>query len=212
MPEDENRLAMGEADRKLLNDIGECIVIDGHIEGSFVYDLINLKEKYPKVREAYNYLSVVYSSQGKKELATNLMHETYDKLPDYFFGKVNKAFHYINQGEHEKVKEIFPSFDLNEILPKREKFHASEVVSFMAVLGRYYLREQNVEVARHCLNIAASLDYHQAGVTVLAEELESLEKNFLKVVQETLEEEFGKEKMAEIFKPKESTINQILDT
>jgi hypothetical protein len=199
-PDDENKLAMAEDDRKLLHNIGECIVNDGDVEISFVKDLLHLKEKYPKVRETYNYLSVIYSTYEEDDKSVSLLLETYEKMPEYFFAKVNMASHYIQKGQHKKITEIFPTFDLHEIFPGKEVFHAAEIVSFLVLLGRYYLREQNLTSAKNCLNIVEDIEYDQSTIDVLAMEIEKFEEFFVKVVKDTILEEVGEDKLTEMFK------------
>jgi tetratricopeptide (TPR) repeat protein len=102
-------------------------------------ELLELIEKYPNVPILYNYLSVAYSRSGQYEKSEAVVRENYRRNPDYLFARLNYAEMCLARGEYTKVAEILEhKFDLKLLYPKRKRFHISEVVNFMGLVGIYF--------------------------------------------------------------------------
>jgi tetratricopeptide (TPR) repeat protein len=102
-------------------------------------ELLELIEQYPDVPILYNYLSVAYSMSGQYEKSEAVVRENYRRNPDYLFARLNYAEMCLARGEYTKVAEILEhKFDLKLLYPKRKRFHISEVVNFMGLVGIYF--------------------------------------------------------------------------
>ena len=113
-----------------------------------IQELLELQKKYPQVPQISNYLAVAYSSVGETEKAEAVTQENYRKNPNYLFARINLAQMCLAKKEYEKIPEIFENkFDLQMLYPKRTKFHISEVASFMGIMGLYFSRTNQREMA-----------------------------------------------------------------
>lgn len=101
-------------------------------------ELIALMQTYPDIPVFYNYLSVAYAQIGKFEERNAVMMECYERFPDYLFGRINYAEICLENGEIDKIPEIFDGkFDLSLLYPQRSTFHISEYASFAGIIGVY---------------------------------------------------------------------------
>ncbi len=113
-----------------------------------ISELYELQKKYPRVPQIYNYLAVAYSNAGEKEKAEAITQENIRKNPNYLYARVNQAQIYLARKEYEKIPEIFENkYDLQMLYPKRKKFHISEVANFMGIMGIYFSRTNQREIA-----------------------------------------------------------------
>lgn len=96
-------------------------------------------KKYPRVPMFYNYLAVAYSAIGDHKKAEEITKTNIQRNPDYLFARLNYSELCLARKEYEKVAEIFDhKFDLRMLYPKRKRFHISEVVNFMGLVGIYF--------------------------------------------------------------------------
>lgn len=125
-----------------------------------ISDLEALIERYPKIPVLYNYLIAAYSRSGDQEKYQETIKKSYHLNPDYLFARLNYAELCAQQGNYEKIAEIFDhKFDLKLLYPKRKKFHISEVANFMAFIGIYFLKTGEVEIAEKYYKILAEIAY-----------------------------------------------------
>lgn len=111
-------------------------------------ELLELKKKYPDVPQIYNYLAAAYSLSGEKEKTEAVIDEILRKKPDYLFARINKAQICLDREEYEKIPKLFDNkFDLKLLYPQRNTFHISEVANFMGVMGLYFARTNQREMA-----------------------------------------------------------------
>ncbi len=111
-------------------------------------ELVELIEKYPDVPILYNYLSIAYSLSGQREKSEATVRENYRRNPDYLFARLNYVEMCLARGDYEKVAEILEhKFDLKLLYPKRKRFHISEVVNFMGLVGIYFLEIGERDIA-----------------------------------------------------------------
>lgn len=110
--------------------------------------LRKLLKRYPDMPVLYNYLGVAYSYAGQPKKAEAVARKNYERNPDYLFARLNYAELCLAKGDYEKVGEIFEhKFDLKLLYPERDRFHISEVASFMGLIGVYLLETGEREVA-----------------------------------------------------------------
>jgi tetratricopeptide (TPR) repeat protein len=103
-------------------------------------ELRRLIKQYPHILQLYNFLAAAYNHAGKVEKAKEIAQANYDRNPDYLFSRINHAQFCLNDGEYDKVAEIFDhKFDLGLLYPNRKRFHISEVTNFMGFMGLYFL-------------------------------------------------------------------------
>ena len=113
-----------------------------------IYELTELQRKYPKVPQIYNYLAVAYSYAGEKEKAEEITQENIRKNPNYLFARINQAQLLLAKKEYDKIPEVFENkYDLQMLYPKRRKFHISEVANFMGIMGLYFFRTNQRDMA-----------------------------------------------------------------
>ncbi len=106
----------------------------------------------------YNYLSVAYSRLKNREKILEIVEKNYRMNPDYLFARLNYAEVCIQNGDYEKIAEIFDhKFDLQLLYPKRKKFHISEVANFMGIMGVYFFRMDKREIAENHYKILAEI-------------------------------------------------------
>ena len=113
-----------------------------------------LIKKYPHIPNLYNYLSVAYNRSGQQKKSEAVILEQYRRTPDYLFARINYAEICLYRGEYEKIPEIFDhKFDLKLLYPERDRFHITEVVNFIGVIGIYFARTGNREAAQKYYDI-----------------------------------------------------------
>ena len=111
-------------------------------------ELKKMIEQYPKLPQLYNYLAVAYSGMGEIRKAEAVTRASIRKNPDYLFARLNYAEFCLIRKEYAKIPEIFDhKFDLQLLYPKRKRFHITEAVNFMGVMGIYFYEIHNREMA-----------------------------------------------------------------
>jgi tetratricopeptide (TPR) repeat protein len=111
-------------------------------------ELIELQKKYPRVPQIYNYLAVAYSYAGESEKAEQITQENIRKNPDYLFARINQAQFLLAKKEYDKIPDLFENkYDLQQLYPKRRKFHISEVANFMGIMGLFFSRTNQPDIA-----------------------------------------------------------------
>jgi tetratricopeptide (TPR) repeat protein len=102
-------------------------------------ELEKLLHTYPNIPTIYNYLSVAYSSAGEGEKAEHMVVENYRLHPEYLFARLNYAEVCLQKEDYAAIPAIFEhKFDLKLLYPKRKRFHVSELIGFMGVIGPYF--------------------------------------------------------------------------
>ena len=110
--------------------------------------LLESKEKYPNIPQIYNYLAVAYSFSKQTELAEVTIKENIRRNPDYLFARANYAEVCFARQEYEKIPEIFDhEYDLKALYPNRKRFHISEFANFMGIMGLYFAKTDQREMA-----------------------------------------------------------------
>lgn len=121
-----------------------------------IYELI---KRYPQNVQLKNYLSSTYAHLGNIEKAREVNDRILEEHPDYLFAKINKASHYAEDGQFEKMKELLgKGFDLKELYPNRDTFHVSEFMSMQDIAVKYYAHTDDFEQAEKRLAIMKDVD------------------------------------------------------
>jgi len=124
-----------------------------------ISEITDLIKKYPEVPMFYNYLSVAYSQLSDSENRDAVVLECYKKFPDYLFGRVNYAQLCLNNGNVEKIPEIFENkLELKLLYPQRTKFHISEYMSFMGLIGLYNVKIGERKIAEQYYKMLKQID------------------------------------------------------
>jgi len=111
-------------------------------------ELIELQKKYPNVPQIYNYLACAYSYAGENDKVEQITQENIRKNPNYLFARINQAQLMLAKGEYKKIPALFEhKYDLQLLYPNRRKFHISEVVNFMGIMGLYFAKINELEIA-----------------------------------------------------------------
>ena len=140
----------------------------------YIIQLEIYTEKYKTLSRVYNLLYACYQIKNEDKKSLNILFEMYEKFPDYVFAKINLANHFILNGQHKKVADIFENkYDLKLLYPERDIFHITEFTCFMATCGRYFIREGDVSMAKIFLNtIKKHTDNNYEFVRCLESEIE----------------------------------------
>ena len=133
--------------------------------------VLKWKDKYPRVPEFDNLLTYVYLQNKQTDKAEKLIEESFHKYPNYFFAKINYADQVLRQKNVDTFKEIFPSFALKELFPKRKTFHVSEFRGFMVTISHYYLLKEERDKAKEYYQKAFQADPAHPSVIFLEKKL-----------------------------------------
>jgi tetratricopeptide (TPR) repeat protein len=103
-------------------------------------ELQELIERYPRVLQFSNYLTIAYSRIGETDKAEAIALASIREHPDYLFARLNYAEFCLIKKDYVKIPEIFDhKFDLGLLYPKRKRFHITEAANFMGLIGLYFL-------------------------------------------------------------------------
>jgi tetratricopeptide (TPR) repeat protein len=117
--------------------------------GQAIPRLLELIEKHPDIPLLYNYLAGAYQLLGETEKADEIIDLNYARNPNYLFGRIQYAERYLDTDEYEKIPEVFDEkYDLKMLYPERDVFHFTEVAAFMGLMGMYFIRKGDLEMAQ----------------------------------------------------------------
>ena len=133
--------------------------------------LLQWKEKHPSVAIIDNVLTYAYLQNKERQKAELLIEESYAKYPSYFFAKINYADQCLRKKTLSKIPTIFPSFDLKELFPEKEKFHVSEFRGFMVFMSYYQIAMKNRSKAKEYYEKAYQADPTHPSVVQLERKL-----------------------------------------
>ncbi|MBF0144397.1 MAG: hypothetical protein HQL59_13195 [Magnetococcales bacterium] len=133
--------------------------------------LKTLVEQYPDVPTLSNWLCVAHSRLGNHREVKAVVETSFHRHPGYLFGRLNYAEILLGEGKLREAFEIFgKSFVLTDVVPGRETFHFSEVLSFYGLVARYVLSLGKLKTAMSFLGMLRQVkeDHH---TTRLLEEM-----------------------------------------
>lgn len=137
-----------------------------------ISEIEELCRQYPGVPTFRNYLTCAYMNAGRTKDAVRELFDCYEEFPDYLFGRLNYALWCVQAGEHERVPEIFDdAFDLIQLGRGRRLFHVTEAVTFLAVMGLYHAKCDNVQAAQSCYDCLESIDPDAPAARLLYNEI-----------------------------------------
>lgn len=124
-----------------------------------IRELKPLIEKFPGNPIYYNYLANALQIVGEMQAAEQLIEETWKKFPDYLFARCNYAHLLFRRKAYEEISEVFDNtFELKLLYPDRDEFHISEVMTFYAVLCRYFTAIDELQAATVCGKVLSQFD------------------------------------------------------
>jgi tetratricopeptide (TPR) repeat protein len=154
-------------------------------ECGYFQELKKMRSKYPRNPVILNYLGMGYEQLKQPDKARDLIFETYEKFPEYLFGRTAKAKILFKEGKPEDAfKAIGNSLTIKQLYPHRDVFHASEVKVFEDVLVTYFYFLGDLEQAEYHFKIIKKialemLDNPQDPVFLSAQSLLQFSKEFL---------------------------------
>lgn len=96
--------------------------------------------RQPQFAPAANLLAYIYIKLKKIKKAERLIEENHQKFPDYLPAKINYGDLCLRKKKLDEIPKIFPSFNLKELYPHKQKFLISEVRAFAVLMGFYHLK------------------------------------------------------------------------
>jgi hypothetical protein len=134
--------------------------------------LEDLVDKYPEIVQFRNYLAMAYSGVRDHENSRKVIIQLHQDEPDYLFGKLNYAELCLSDGDIGKVPEIFGGhYDLHALYPDRDEFHISEVMSFFAIMCRYFIAKGESDKAGSYFKIMQDIDPDHRITKVVEKEM-----------------------------------------
>jgi tetratricopeptide (TPR) repeat protein len=103
--------------------------------------LETLVDQYPPVPALKNWLAVAYLQAGRQAEADAMEERIWREHPDYFFGRISRAYRCMNDGELDRVPEVLGGLDLKQMYPHRDVFHVSEALTLWALLADWYYQQ-----------------------------------------------------------------------
>jgi tetratricopeptide (TPR) repeat protein len=128
-------------------------------------------ETYKEIPEVLNLLTFAHIQNHRIVEAENLIEETYNRFPDYFFARINYADQCIRKKKLDLVLKIFPTFDLQELYPGKTLYHTSEFRGFMVMMTYFERARKNRDKALHYFKTAKQIEPNHPGVLYLEKKL-----------------------------------------
>ena len=143
--------------------------------------ILSFQKKHPHLPEGYNLLSFALIQQKKIKKAEKLIEENYHKNPDYLFARVNYADLCLRKNKTSEIAHIFEGKTLlSELYPEKECYHFSEVMSFTCLMGFYYLKMGQKEIAMDYAAYAKIIDSEDETLALLQKKI--YKRSFIQTV------------------------------
>ena len=167
---------------------------------SSIKKILDVIDKYPKIPQFKNYLSVLYGQLNETQKMYDVNKWIIAEHPDYLFGKLNLASEYYLKKEYDKIPYILgEQMELKALYPDRDTFHINEVFSFLKCAVLYFSAIGDIEQAEIRYDIMYELG-PDATETEIAKR--NLTAAYLQAVEKRFEEE-EKRKIKVKTKPQE---------
>ena len=152
--------------------------------------LKQLIKKNPKEPRFNNLLASLYTMTNDLKNAEEIACENYKMNPKYLFAKINYAQLCLGKNDLTIIPQIFNNkFDLTALYPNRNKFHVSEYIGFAGVVGEYFARIGNKDVAMLYLNSLQKIAPKHMMTKNLKRLLKpSLKQKFIKKIDEKIQQ------------------------
>ncbi len=151
--------------------------------------LQRLIKKYPNNPYFKSFLAGWYIKRKDFKQAIAVNKWIVSEHPEFLQGKTTLALGHYEAGEFEKMKEILGEhFDLKELYPDRDTFHAHEVLTIKNMEVCYHAANLNFERAMKILDEMVEIDSDSPLVLESVEVIDMHQNAFL---LQTLEEAYG---------------------
>lgn len=148
-----------ESCHKDLKDIqNSTIRVDSKVE-KLILKLQKAIVKWPKNPTFLNYLLSAYQLTNNVSAVRETAKLTLKLFPSYLFGKIVYARLLIQDGQLEKVPELFNgNYNLKSIYPERTKFHIQEFLAFNILMCYYFLEKDDLYMANLYYSMNTKID------------------------------------------------------
>jgi tetratricopeptide (TPR) repeat protein len=109
-------------------------------------------ELEPDAPDLLNNLAAVYSYQGREAESQAIIHEVFEKHPDYFFARTNEIKLLIHARQIDRAQELL------QPLMKQERYHVSEFGALASVQIELCLARKEKEAARSWYEMLQGID------------------------------------------------------
>ena len=178
------------AQTKLLGEMRTRV--GGKMDKVLLRKIEKLSKEHSNLPQLKKYLSIAYDKMGNSAKSLETINKLILEFPDYIYGKLAAADHYIHEGMPEKALEYLgENLDLKEFLPNRSEFHFSEVQAYYFTTVLYALETEDLLLAENKFALFKENDTEDSRVEELEAMIESL--RFDLEFEEEFEEEFDGE-------------------
>ncbi|MCH9632478.1 MAG: hypothetical protein S4CHLAM6_08140 [Chlamydiae bacterium] len=148
-------------------------------------DIMNFQRKHPELPEVYNLLCYTLIRRKKIRKAEKLVEENYQKNPQYLFARINYADQCLRKNKTAMVSEIFENKShLDQLYPSRKFYHYSELLGFICLMGFYYLKLGERELAMDYCAYAKIIDPEDDTLALLEKKLHK--QSFIQTIMKAL--------------------------
>jgi hypothetical protein len=153
--------------QRLHNDIRHT----SNISSKTIAELEHYMAQYPEVSTLKNYLYLAYSKSNQKQKAIDILHLTVEQHPDYIFGQINLAGHYMSEKLlNEAAAVLKEPYDISN-LGTEEFIHESVLKSYYGTAISLELRRKNKEKAEKLHRILYDYDKDDEEIKNLARQI-----------------------------------------
>lgn len=129
-------------DEAVADAIDRFSPIDHKASLRLVRQLEKAIQRFPEEPKLKNFLFVHNLSLGLKTKALKIAQKTIVDHPDYFYGKISLAQHYLDEGQPDSARLYFdPEASLESYFPDRTSYHYSEYLNYQYALAKFDLLE-----------------------------------------------------------------------
>ncbi len=160
-------------DSKLDNTIERMhnTVHSGNFSKKTLAELEVLVQTHPHITSLKNYLYVAYNFDNQKSKALDFLNTTIKQHPDYIFGHLNMATHYLTEGHLDKAAStLIEPYDVRK-LEKGEFIHISAFNSYYVTAIEIEIERKNLEKAEALHRILFDYNKNEGIVKKLARKI-----------------------------------------
>ena len=135
-------------------------------------DTLDFYEKHPSIPEVISLLTYIYIRKRKIKKAEKLIQESFEKNPHHLISRINYADQCLRKKDLKTIDSIFNGiYELDKLYPEKKCFHVTEFRSFMLLMGRLSLFNNNKERAILYHYLARSVDQKHPGTIALGKKI-----------------------------------------
>jgi tetratricopeptide (TPR) repeat protein len=133
-----------------------------------VIEIERLIEQYPDILALTNYLHIAYMKTRQEQKALDYLKKTVSEHPNYVFGTINLANHYITEGQINRAAEIMKEpFDVCNI-EQGEYIHKTALMGYYHAAARIEIERGNIDKAKELHRVLFDYDPKHETVEKLA--------------------------------------------